>query len=268
LLLLTEGTVRLERSGAPFGELHAPQTLGFLSILAHADAAWNASTKTDARAYEIETDTLLDLFADHFELVEATVRYLAERLWFEFQELPAEMLGFPAVDLGEIPKRAIDVVEKVIYLRKISGFATANVNALAIMGRQMNEVRLPAGSEIWKLGDPGDRVITLLEGKVRCETSDGRTFHYGPGVGMGGIDALADRPRWFRATAETAIVGLDGHSENLIDLFEQQHRLAMDFIAMLARAQAGLLERKAKRGENPLAVVRVANKLGSVRYGA
>jgi CRP-like cAMP-binding protein len=268
LFLLTDGGVRLERDSAPFGELRAPQTLGFLSILARQEAPWEAIANVETRAYELETDTLLDLFADHFELLEATVRYLAERLWFEFQELPQEMLGIAPVDLGEIPDRPVDVVERVIYLRKTSGFATANVNALAVMARQMEEVRLPAGTIIWNAGDPGDRVITLLGGTVRCNVPDGRTFTYGPGTGMGGIDALAERPRWFTAVAETPVVGLSGHSENLVDLFEQQHRMAMDFVAMLARAQAGLLARKAKLGQNPLAVTREANKLGTVRYGA
>jgi len=268
LVLLTEGSVMLRRNDEPYGELRAPQTMGFLSILARTDAPWDATTLVESRAYEIETDTLLDLFADHFELVEATARYLAERLWFEFQELPAQMLGIPSVELGPIPARRVDIVERVLYLRKTSGFATANVNALAAMARQLEEVRFPAGTVIWKAGDPGDRVITLLEGSVRCEVPDGRAFTYGPGVGMGGVDSLADRPRWFSATAETPVVGLSGHSEDLLDLFEQQHRLAMDFIAMLSRAQAGLLERKAKLGENPLAVERNAKKLGSVRYGA
>lgn len=268
MYLLTDGTIRLERAGAPFGELRAPQTLGFLSILARTEAPWDAIAATETRAYELETDTLLDLFADHFDLFEATLRYLAERLWFEFQELPQEMLGIAPVDLGEVPDRAIDIVEKVLYLRKTSAFATANVNAIAVMGRQLEEVRLPAGMRIWSAGDPGDRVITLLKGTVRCNVPDGRTFTYGPGTGMGGIDAIADRPRWFDAIAETPVVGLAGHTHDLLDLFEQQHKMAMDFVMMLARAQSGLLERKAKLGQNPLAATRVAKKLGAVRYGA
>jgi CRP-like cAMP-binding protein len=268
MFLLTDGAVKLERGGAPFGELRAPQTFGFLSILARGEAPWDAIAKVETRALELETDTLLDLFADHFDLFEATLRYLAERLWFEFQELPEQMLGIAPVDLPPVPDRPVDIVEKVLYLRKTSGFATANVNALAVMARQLEELRFPAGTEIWKAGDAGDRVITLLKGTVRCNVPDGRTFTYGPGTGMGGIDALAERPRWFTAVAETPVVGLAGHSENLLDLFEQQRKMGMDFVAMLARAQAGLLERKAKLGQNPLAVQREAKRLGSVRYGA
>jgi CRP-like cAMP-binding protein len=268
LLLLTDGGLRLEREGKPFGAIRAPQTIGFLSILARQEAPWTAVADVETRGYEIETDTLLDLFADHFELLEATLRYLAERLWFEFQELPEQMLGIAPTDMGAVPNRAIDLVEKVIFLRKTSGFATANVNALATMSRQLDEVRLSAGTELWKTGDRADRVFFVIDGTIRCVAADGRTFRYGSGTGAGGIEAIADRPRWYTAVAETDLVGLWGHTENLLDLFEQQNRMAMDFIAMLSRAQAGLLARKATLGHNPLAVTREASKLGNVRYGA
>lgn len=268
LMLLTDGGLRLEREGKPFGAIKAPQTLGFLSILARQEAPWTAIADVETRGYEIETDTLLDLFADHFELLEATLRYLAERLWFEFQELPEQMLGIAPVDMGRVPNRPLDLVEKVIFLRKTSGFATANVNALATMSRQLEEARLSAGSELWKSGDGGDRVFFVIEGSIRCAAPDGRSFRYGTGTGVGGIEAIAERPRWYTATAESDLVGLWGHTENLLDLFEQQNRMAMDFVSMLARAQAGLLARKATLGQNPLAVTREANKLGSVRYGA
>src|SRR5688500_16344339 len=58
LLLLTDGGLRLEREGARFGEIRAPQTLGFLSILARHEAPWTAVADVETRAYELETDTL------------------------------------------------------------------------------------------------------------------------------------------------------------------------------------------------------------------
>jgi CRP-like cAMP-binding protein len=268
MYLLTEGTLALTKDAMPFGELRAPQTVGFLSILARQETPYDAVAQIETRAYQLETDTLLDLFADHFPLYEATLRYFAERLWFEFQDLPQEMLGFAAVDLGPVPKRKIDLVEKVLYLRQMSGFATANVNALATMGRQLEEMRAPAGTELWRQGDASGKVLFSVQGTIRCEAKGDRVFRYGAGSGVGGIEALADRPRWYHATAETDVVGFWGQPENLFDLFEHQQKMAMDFVCMLARAQAGLLQRKAKLGHNPLAVARSAKKLGTVHYGA
>lgn len=268
MYLLIEGGLDLTRGGAPFGELAAPQTVGFLPILARQDAPYDGIATTETRALELETDTLLELFADHFELLAATLRYFAERLWLEFQELPEEALGIPPTEMGVVPNRPLDLVERILVFRKTSGFATANLNGLATMARQVEEARIRSGTTLWRCGDAGARVFFLVKGSVRCEAADGRTFRYGSGTGVGGIEALADRPRWYTATSESDLVGYWGHAENLFDLFEHQHRMAMDFIAMLAKAQIGLLERKAKLGQNAIGATRQVAKLGAIRYGA
>jgi hypothetical protein len=44
--------------------------------------------------------------------------------------------------------------------------------------------------------------------------------------------------------------------------------MGMDFVAALANAQLALVARRAKLGQNPLAVARSVSKLGVIRYGA
>ncbi|HSO32243.1 MAG TPA: cyclic nucleotide-binding domain-containing protein [Labilithrix sp.] len=263
LHLLTDGGVSLVRDGSLLGELDAPQTLGFLGILARQEGPYDAIAKTEVRAFELETDTLLELFEDHFELLAATLRYLAERLYHDMQELPREALGIAPVDLGVIPERPLDLVEKVLYLRTTTGLTEANVNALAIVARQMQEVRVAAGARFWSIDDPGERVLFIVRGSVLCQAANGREFRYGPGTGAGGIEAVARKPRWYGITAETDVVGLIGHIDDLMDIFENQFRMAMDFVAMLARAEIGLLARRAALGQAPLAV-----KVGGIRVGA
>jgi CRP-like cAMP-binding protein len=265
--MLTDGAASLVREGALAGEIEAPQTLGFLAILARAEGPYDAVAKSPVRALELETDTLLDIFADHFELLEATLRYLGERMYFDMQELPEGALGLPALDLPPAPRRRLDLVDRVVFLRKTSVFATANVNALAVMARAMDEVRAPAGHRFWSPGDVSARSLFLMEGTVRCETADGRTFRYGPGTAVGGIEAIADRPRWYGVTAETDVVGLFGRTDHLFDIFEHQLAMAMDFVAMLARAQLAIAAQRAKAGQK-LTAVRDVSKLGAVRVGA
>ncbi len=268
MYLLTEGTLDLTREGAPFGEIKAPQTVGFLPILGRQPTPYDAHAHAEVRALELPTDALLDLMSDHYELLAATLRYFAERLWLEFQEMPAQALGFGAVDVGAIPSGTIDLAQRILMFRKTSGFATANINALAVLARQVEEARLPEGSVLWRAGDSGERVFFLVGGSIACRAADGRAFRYGTGTGVGGIEAIAGRPRWYDAVAETPIVGFWGHTENLFDLFEHQLRMAMDFISMLARAQIGILAQKAKLGQDPLAAARTVKKLGAIRFGA
>ncbi|MEA2750113.1 MAG: hypothetical protein QOI41_4256 [Myxococcales bacterium] len=268
LHMLTDGGVALTRAGQSLGDLDAPQTLGFLGILARQDGPYDATAKSEVRAFELETDTLLELFEDHFELLSATLRYLAERLYFDMQELPATALGIPPTDIGLVPERPLDLVERVMFLRTTSGFSQASVNALALMARQMEEVRVKAGTSLWKVGEHAEGVFFIVRGSVVCTSADGRAFRYGAGTGVGGIEALADKPRWYGADAETDVVALRGNSAQLMDIFEHQFRMAMDFMSMLARAEIGLLARRATLGQNPLTALRDVTKLSGVRVGA
>jgi CRP-like cAMP-binding protein len=268
MLLLVDGGLSLTRNGDSIGELKAPQTIGFLGILARQESTYDAVANGEVRGYELETDTLLELFEDHFALFAATLRYLSERMYFDFQELPQEALGIAPMDLGRIGDRPLDLVDRVLMLRKLSAFASANVNAIASMVRTMEELRVPAFTKLWDVGEAPDRACFLLEGTVACRTADGRVFKYGPGTSVGGIELLAGRPRWYEVITETPIVGLWGQGDDLLALFEHQFRMSMDFVCALARAQLGLIERRAKLGHNPLAAARTVSKLGTVRYGA
>ena len=268
LHMLTDGGVALTRAGTSLGDLDAPQTLGFLGILARQDGPYDATAKSDVRAFELETDTLLELFEDHFELLSATLRYLAERLYFDMQELPAQALGIAPGDVGPAPDRPLDLVERVMFLRATSGLTQASVNALALMARQMEEVRVKPGTSLWKVGDTAEGVLFIVQGTVRCTTADGREFRYGAATGVGGIESLADKARWYGLESETDVVALRGNTGQLMDIFEHQFRMAMDFLSMLARAEIGLLARRATLGQQPLTALRDLTKLSGVRVGA
>lgn len=218
--LLTDGALDLRRDGAVLGELRAPQTLGFLGILARQDGPYDAVARSEVRAFELETDTLIELLEDHFELLVATIRYLAERLTLDMQELPEGALGLPPVAMGPLPQGPLDLVARVLLLRKISAFASANVNALAAIAEQMKEIRAPSGHAFWSAGDAPEGALFLLDGEVACRTADGRRFSYGPGTAVGGLEALCDRPRWYAVEARTPVVGLLGRTDLLLDIFE------------------------------------------------
>jgi CRP-like cAMP-binding protein len=269
LYLLTEGSLALTRSGQALGRLVAPQTLGFLGIIARSEGTYDATAEVDMKALELDNATLVELLEDHFSFLNATLRYAAERLYYEMQELPAEALSLSSIELPfPLPSRELDMVERILFLRTMSTFGNANLNALAVMSEQMRELRFAPGTRLWSEGDIADRSLFIVSGKVACETGDGRRFHYGSANVAGGVEALALKPRWYAATAETAVVALEGRADELIDLFEDNFTMAMDFIGVLATGLVALLERKAAMGVQPLAIKRNVSKLGAVPVGA
>ena len=52
MYLLTDGTLHLDKDGRPFSDLVAPQTVGFLPIIARLDTPNDATAKGEARALE------------------------------------------------------------------------------------------------------------------------------------------------------------------------------------------------------------------------
>jgi nitroimidazol reductase NimA-like FMN-containing flavoprotein (pyridoxamine 5'-phosphate oxidase superfamily) len=56
------------------------------------------------------------------------------------------------------------------------------------------------------------------------------------------MEAVSASPRWYEAVTETPLVALQGSAEALIDVFEDNFEMAMDYLAMVARGVLRILE--------------------------
>ena len=270
LILFTEGGVRLTRQGKAVGELVAPQTLGFLGILARGDSPYDARIEKETRALELRADALLEVMEDHFDFFAASIRYVAERLLQEVQELPEAALNLPFQDEPMPLEEELDLVERIFFLRKIGAFSNANVNALAVVANQVVERRFGPGELLWRAGDPSVHSLMIVSGTVAC-ASAGRTkrFRYGPGTIVGGVEGLAGQPHWYDVVTETPVLALEAHSDKLLDLFEENYAMAMDFMAALAGYLQHIINQKLAQGvTGVVAVPRDVSSLGAVPVGA
>jgi CRP-like cAMP-binding protein len=270
LELLTEGRVGLSRGDAKLGQLAPPQSLGFLDILTRSAGSYDAVAIEPTRSMLLDTEVFYELMEEHPPLLHATIRYAADRLLYEMQELPAEMLGFPDETIPfEVPAdRPLDLVERILFLRVLSTFKKTNVNALAAMAQQIEEVRIPAGADVFRRGEPSTSGYMLVKGHIECFNKDGKRFRYGPGTAVGGVESIAAKPRWYDAKAEDDIVALLGSTDEFFDLFEENFGMATDFLTMLAGGLKGLLARKAAMGQSMTAQKRDVSSLGAVPVGA
>jgi CRP-like cAMP-binding protein len=70
----------------------------------------------------------------------------------------------------------------------------------------------------------------------------GVAFRAGPGTPLGASEMMAELPRWYDATAETPVAALQGSTEALLDVFEDNYEMARDYLALWARAVLGIIE--------------------------
>jgi CRP-like cAMP-binding protein len=68
------------------------------------------------------------------------------------------------------------------------------------LATQLDEARLPAGTMILRLGDPGDRFYVIADGEVEIEDA-----RHGPGAFFGEIALLRDVPRTASVQAATDV---------------------------------------------------------------
>jgi hypothetical protein len=74
----------------------------------------------------------------------------------------------------------------------------------------------------------------------------------GPGRPLGVLESVAGEPRWFDAVAETPGVLIEDDVERLIDLFEDNTDVALDYLAWVSRSTLELIERELGPGRDLL----------------
>jgi hypothetical protein len=90
----------------------------------------------------------------------------------------------------------------------------------------------------------------ILSGQVSAVSeTHGLRFRPGPGYPLGSLESLSELPRWYSAVTETKVVALQGNSEALVDVFEDNFEMAMDYLAIVAR---GVLRIRRGEGQGPL----------------
>lgn len=241
---IVDGRVRLARRGRDLGTAGPGLALGSLEVFARDERGLLATAETETLTLELESEAFLEVCEEHFTVLLHALRYTSRLLidlnkshWSQVAERqPARS----APSLGQ----ELDFVERVFVLRMLAPFARTSINTLTELSRGLTEVRFDAGIPLWNQGDAAPYVLIMADGVVRCTSqSQPDPLLLGPGSALGALEAVAEEPRWFAAATETPVVALHGTAEGLIDVFEDNLEMAMDYLAFLARLVTSLLER-------------------------
>jgi MFS family permease len=105
-----------------------------------------------------------------------------------------------AIDRGHVrPERELDL------LRGVSIFAPLPESTLEQVASQLERIRLPAGRDIFRQGDPGDRFYVVAEGVVEVMIDGTPAGTLGPRGHFGEIALLRDVPRTAGVTTRSDV---------------------------------------------------------------
>lgn len=247
--MLLTGSVTMRRHGNVIRTITAPGGVGFLSLLARTAGGTEAIAETRVETFELGVDALDEMFEDHFPVLFGTMRWIADRLLQENLIAPPRAYQPPPDDYEELNDDGeIGIVERIFLIRRTLAFRRANVNSVARLARQMREVRMGIGEKLWKTGDPSIGSYFIVKGKGELRWNNEESVQYiGPSYIVGGIESIAGKPRWNDFVVTEPVTALVGHREGLIDMFEDDLDVALQFLSMLASFLLVLWDRRAER---------------------
>jgi hypothetical protein len=179
---------------------------------------------------------MFDILEDIFGILHHVLREIGRQLIEIVARQPNPWAHIPiAPDPGLAGPRELDLVERIFFMRNSTPFRRASINALAELSRGFTEVRTEPGTTLWTAGDPAGWVSLVVSGEVTCTTPGGVPQQLGPGTPLGSLEATAERPRWYTAVTRTPVTALNGPISGLIDVFEDNFGMAMDYTALMAR---------------------------------
>jgi CRP-like cAMP-binding protein len=246
IYFVVDGEIELSRHGHPLRTMGPRSTVGALSALASDGDTPRIVATRDTLTLAIQVDDMLDVFEDNFSVMVSVLRSIARTILESRRELgPAA--GYVGTTRAPVacPARPLDLVERIFFLRRTIVFASTRIEALAQLARDAREVRVAAGTSLWVEGAPCERLLFVVCGRVRATTAAGQEFFFREGDALGGLDMLAGQAHWYNADVLEDLVALQFDPELFLDVLEDHHEMARDFLQTMAASLLELFERQA-----------------------
>jgi CRP-like cAMP-binding protein len=201
---------------------------------------------TDVLALELDREILVDIFEDHFPLLlEAITETSRGHLAFlrRMSQVPDRLA---AIRRERFVFERLDLVERILFLKMPGGpFEHSSIDALGEIAQRARYRSIEPGTTLWNEGDRADEAVVIVRGTIACASSmDGGPvrFRAESGSVIGSLESIARQPRWHNAVAETHAEVLEHDVDDLIDIFEDNVEMAMDFLAWASSDALNLIE--------------------------
>jgi CRP-like cAMP-binding protein len=233
---LLDGQVRVTHEGRLLSIVGAGRGVGLLAFRAGRLDGLDAVALADTNTVEVPIEAVAAAYEDSFAIVRNDLRICASTLLSRRGSLPVAPAKDRTVDEGVYREEPIELIERVIASRRSGAYAKVNVATVIELVRREREVRYAPGEALWRHGDASHFHLRVHCGRVRCTTRDGASVDVGANHILGSLDALAQTPRSFDATAVKPVIAFRVDLHALLNVMEVQHELGRGLLALLASA--------------------------------
>jgi len=228
------------------GEVGPGAAVGTGAIVGRDALGLGAVAVTDVLALELDREILVDIFEDHFPFLLEAIRETSGRHLERITRLKRIPDQLPVIHPELSLLDGLDFVERLLLLKTAEGpFDHSSIDALAEIAGRAQHRSIEPGTTLWKEGERAGTSCLIVSGSVQCAASraDGTVeFRAGRGTAIGALESLAGQRRWHDAVAETRVAVLEINVNDLIDVFEDNVDMGMDFLAWVSKAALTLIE--------------------------
>jgi CRP-like cAMP-binding protein len=230
------GELHVERAGQPGRRLHARDVVGDLAALFRDAPAPRIVAVVPSSTLELVRADIEEVFEDDFPVFLSVLRSFARALGRRTPAL-ASATAFAArsIAASQLRSAPLPLVERVVVLRRSMDFAGAEIETLAELAQQAVEVSLSPGHELWRVNDPADHFVIVVEGTVLATRARGTDLYYGPGTAIGALESMSGDGRGFTVRAHTEVRALRVDARVLLDLIEDNPAVGLNLLRSIAR---------------------------------
>lgn len=240
---IVRGECEIIRNGKPVRRLGPRGVVGGISALAEGDQGYDCVALRDMQTLAIKVEDSQEIFEEHFVLLKRVLRGTSREVLEGRRKLGARAGFGPVAEPFAFPERPFDLVERMAFLRKTFSFGESEIDAIADLARDVQEVHLPKGEVLWNVGDRSTYFLLPLRGVIDCRATDpDQHFQLGPGDSVGAIDSMADERRWYRAEVVEDLVAFRIDTEVLLEVLEDHFTMATSLLKAIATGILGLYD--------------------------
>jgi len=247
LYLIEQGHTGIYINGLKINELSAYDYFGEISVITQKVRSATVIAEEDTVLYELTSSAFYEMIFDRTEIAMELMKLLSLRLRTTNEKVSRAVLEAAIEDAAvedhalasiEAEDRNETIIRRILVLQKISLFAHCSQEDFIKLARMVEESVYESGERICGIGEDGDTMYGIIEGKVQVHKGSEQLAALEVGQCFGEMAIIDGQPRSADCTAINRTILLELTREQVFDFcFQKIHVLKGLMRVLVERTQ-------------------------------